>query len=111
MTNLERLRSLPEDGLAPILCAVLLLLIACAMTVLASEAHAQTFNVIHRFSGPDGSHPQAGVTRSGIRQGTTSCLGECGGAGSVFQIRHLGSSWAYKTIPLFSAGGMARRQE
>jgi len=76
-------------------------------TILASTAaHSQTLSVIHRFSGPDGSHPQAGVTiRGGILYGTTPCLEECAGAGSIYQIRYAGSDWVYTPISFFSAGG------
>src|SRR5580658_7800741 len=57
----------------------------CALAMIATQpAQAQTFSVIHYFSGEsDGEHPIAGVTVAGAGKlvGTTS-----GGRGSVFKL-------------------------
>lgn len=71
-------------------------------------AHAQTFNVVHAFTGLNGTTPYSGVTiRSGVLYGTTLCTqypNNCG-LGTVYQVSHVGSGWAHTTISLFSAGG------
>lgn len=79
----------------------------CLITLVASlspVARAQTFSVIHTFTGmgSDGSGPIAGVTlRGGALYGTTyySGIGGPEGPGTVFQITHVGSNWA--TVPIF----------
>ena len=64
-------------------------------------AHAQTFSVIHTFtgSGGDGAAPEAGVTiRAGSLYGTTvyGGNGDAYGPGTVYQMTHVGSDWAYR---------------
>ena len=71
-------------------------------------AHAQTYSVIHTFSGTggDGAIPQAGVTlRAGSLYGTTQKGGSGGanGPGTVYEMTRTGSNWAYSPIFLFPA--------
>lgn len=72
---------------------------------LSPAAHAQTFSVIHAFTGgSDGGFPDAGVSiRDGNLYGTAYTGGV--GNGTVYEILHSGSNWT--TIPLssFFAGG------
>ena len=86
----------------------LLLTIASGLSVLASVAFAQTFNVVHTFNGPSGVLPLSGVTIKGsVLYGTTLCQqypGNCD-AGTVYQLASIGSIWYYTPISLFSAGG------
>jgi len=62
----------------------------------ATAAQAQSFQVIHSFSGQgDGATPEAGLTvdAAGKFYGTTSGTGS-GGNGSVFKLTSAGSGWA-----------------
>jgi uncharacterized repeat protein (TIGR03803 family) len=89
------------------------------MALLVSSAYAQTFSVIHTFtgSGGDGAIPYAGVTlHAGRLFGTTQDggLGNGSGSGTVYEMTHVGFSWAYSPIFLFptdmsgGAGPVAR---
>lgn len=57
-------------------------------------AGAQTWTLLHSFTGPDGSVPQAGVTMdaAGNLYGTTSA-GGAHNQGTVFKLTRRGSSW------------------
>jgi len=75
---------------------------------LGLAAQAQTYSVIHTFTGEggDGSNPDAGLTiRNGVLYGTTLFSIFQAGPGSVFQIQHLGNNWVTTTISQLSAGG------
>jgi len=70
-------------------------------------AQAQTFNVIHTFTGgADGYQPTGALTidRAGNLYGTTTDLG---GPGTVFQLRRANGSWILNTLYTFfnSSGG------
>ena len=74
--------------------------------VLTQSAHAQTFKVIHTFTGgADGAIPDAGLTmdRAGNLYGTASAGGSYG-AGTVFKLSHRGSDWVF--TPLYSFQGL-----
>jgi uncharacterized repeat protein (TIGR03803 family) len=78
------------------------------LVFLSPVAHAQTFSVIHTFTGNggDGASPAAGVTlRAGALYGTTSQGGVGGatGPGTVYQMTHSGSGWTYTPVFLFPA--------
>ena len=86
------------------------ILFAQALVVATSASQAQTFSVIHSFSGPDGANPLAGLTidRAGNLYGTTWAGGTANcyfkfGCGTVFKMRHAGSGWIL--IPLYSFSG------
>ncbi len=81
--------------------------IAIAATLLlAPPAHAQTFSVIHTFSGPDGAFPQAGLSMdaAGRLYGSTSSGGlsglECNqqGCGTVFRLVPQGGEWNLSSL-------------
>ena len=80
------------------------------ITILASlipAAHAQTFSVIHTFTGGlDGGAPYAGVTIKGNALYGTGSL-QCG---SVYQLTHNGSNWLFSTLAALGqdCGPMAR---
>ncbi len=79
------------------------------MTILmAGSTHAQTYNVIHNFNGPDGNSSQVGLTldRAGRLYGTTRYGGSSGGfgAGEVFQMTRQGSGWVLRPIYDFTGG-------
>jgi len=81
--------------------------------LIVAPALAQTYQVIHRFSGGgDGSHPLDGLSidRAGNLYGTASAggitQGSCAadsGCGVVFQMKHTGSGWVLN--PLYSFTG------
>jgi len=76
--------------------ALIFVLTAVAMPA----AQAQTFSVIHKFSGGgDGYTPFAGVTvdQAGNLYGTTTELYNDAG-GTVYQVKRAGSGWILKTL-------------
>ena len=109
MNNLRQLRSWTL-GLSVDVATVTLAL--AIVFVLASEAaQAQTFNVLHTFTGGnDGGNPSAGVTiHAGVLYGTTfaggllSCNGGHG-CGTVYQMKHIGSGWTFNSLYTFTGG-------
>lgn len=83
-------------------------LLFCLLTFLLivaniSIAHAQTFTVLHSFTGgSDGGSPYAGVTldQAGDLYGTTS-LGGAGQCGTVFKLQHRNSAWILSNLYTF----------
>lgn len=82
-------------------------LITPLLILVAAPAYAQTFTVLHQFSGPDGANPDAGLTadQAGNFYGTTSSGGNNGcqsyGCGTVFKLSRSGSGWVLNTIYIF----------
>lgn len=75
---------------------------------LSPAAHAQTFSVIHSFTGPEGAYPYAGVTlHGGILFGTTNQGGT--GWGTVYQVTQEGSNWLTIPVYLFGSNGFYPR--
>ena len=68
---------------------------------------AQTFSVIHTFSGPEGATPFAGLTLRADGLYGTAFQGGVGysGNGTIYQILHVGPFWGTTPISLFSTGG------
>ena len=87
-------------------CA-LALAIGFVLTFAASRAaQAQTYNVIHSFSGGgDGAQPYAGLTMdaAGNLYGTTA-QGGANAGGTVFKLSKRGSNWVL--TPLYSFAGL-----
>ena len=83
----------------------LALAIALQMALAATPAaQAQTYTVIHNFSGAEGAYPDAGLTldKSGNFYGTASGGGSAG-YGTVFKLTHSSSGWT--VLPLYSFKG------
>jgi uncharacterized repeat protein (TIGR03803 family) len=87
------------------------MLVVCSLAVLAltigltltPTAEAQTYNVIHNFTGgSDGANPIAGLTvdAAGSLYGTAS-VGGGWGVGTVYRLVHSGSSWTLYTLYYF----------
>lgn len=76
------------------------------ITSLSQQAQSQTYKVIHSFAVSDGASPYAGPTldASGNVYGTTY-LGGSTGNGSVYKLSPRGSSWAFRSLHSFTAGG------
>ena len=86
---------------------LLLLQVPLALTISASS-FAQTFTVLHTFTGDDGLSPYAGVTvdRAGNLYGTTKYGGiaNCDlGCGVLFKLALQGSGWNF--APLYKFAG------
>ena len=81
---------------------ILALTLVCALTMVATRpAPAQTFSVLHTFSGGgDGYQPYAGLTldSGGSLYGTTS---EYTG-GTVFKMKRVNGSWVFNTLLSFN---------
>jgi uncharacterized repeat protein (TIGR03803 family) len=87
------------------------LALALLLALAAIPAQAQTFNVLHSFTGPDGANPLAGLTidRAGNLYGTTWAGGTAScyfkfGCGTVFKMKHAGSGWVLTPLYSFSGG-------
>ena len=82
------------------------------LTVVATQsAQAQTFTVIHNFTGGlDGGYPWAGLTmdEAGNLYGTAGYTGTAGcggdGCGTVYQLKHKGSGWVFNLLYSFTGG-------
>ena len=106
MANLRQLRSLTPGLSVGVATVTLALAIGFVLAVVASQAaQAQTFNVLYTFTGGiDGRNPEGGVTidKAGNLYGTA----EMGGAGygTVYQLKHKGSSWTFNPLYSFTNG-------
>jgi uncharacterized repeat protein (TIGR03803 family) len=83
-----------------------------ALTLLTTHAmQAQTFSVIYNLTGgTDGEYPDAGVTvgPSGALYGT-AVFGGTGGAGTVFKLSQVNSSWVFSPLYEFTGGSDGAR--
>ena len=101
----------------PVRCFANSLRLAIAITAamsglwtIAPAAQAQTFTVLHSFSGSDGSYPLSTLIfdRAGNLYGTTE-FGGASGQGVVFQLKHTPSGgWIYTPVHDFNAPPMER---
>ena len=83
-----------------------------ALIVLTAYSHAQTYTVVHAFTGGgDGQYPWTGLTmdRAGNLYGTTvsggggACTGDFGtGCGVVFKLSHTASGWVFAPLHVFT---------
>src|SRR5271168_2353191 len=86
--------------------ALVFLTVLTTLLAMVSAAQAQTFTVLHSFTGGrDGALPSAGLTRdaSGNFFGTT--------AGSVFKLTKHGSSWTLTPLYDFTGGSDGQSAE
>ena len=84
----------------------LLAIISVFLVATAHDAQAQTFSVLHSFTGGlDGETPYAGVTvgRSGILYGTATHGGGAG-VGTVYKLTKVNSSWIFSPLYEFAGG-------
>ena len=95
------------------------MLLVIALVLCAIQVRAQTFQVLHNFTGGrDGANPYDGLTMDGNGNlyGTASAGGIQGygyhnsygtqGCGAVFQLAHAGSGWILSQIVIDSAGNL-----
>jgi uncharacterized repeat protein (TIGR03803 family) len=81
------------------------LLTLVGLVVLAQSAQAQTYKVIHNFTGGvDGANPAAGLTMdaAGNLYGTAASGGS--GYGTVFKLKHSGGGWTFAPLYAFAGG-------
>ena len=89
---------------------VLMLLMICCLTGVTSQvAQAQTYAVLHSFSGgADGATPMAGLTpdAAGNFYGTAQYGGDpgCGGCGTVFKLARKNGAWVFTPLYAFHGG-------
>ncbi len=87
----------------------------CALTIIATQSvQAQTFTVLHTFSGgADGATPLSGVTmdRAGNLYGMAwyggyygGDCGDLGGCGTAFKMSPHGSGWSFNVLYTFQGG-------
>ncbi len=82
--------------------AFLLVLAAASVMIATHSAPAQTFTVLHNFTGgADGASPYAGVTidSHGNLYGTTAYGGN--GSGVVYKMTHANGGWTFATLYQF----------
>jgi len=91
--------------------AALAMATAFALTMAWTEAAAQTYTVLHNFTGHgDGATPYASLTmdRAGNSYGATLSGGNLknceGGCGVVFKLARAGSGWILSTLYTFQGG-------
>jgi uncharacterized repeat protein (TIGR03803 family) len=86
--------------------AAVAMAIMLALTVVAPQpAQAQTFQVIHNFTGAkDGGNPEAGVTADGTGNLYGTALSGGAGYGAVYQLKEKGSGWTVNALYNFAGG-------
>jgi uncharacterized repeat protein (TIGR03803 family) len=92
-----------DNSLRATTAALVALAVWAAMLTIVPIAQAQTFTVLHTFTGQgDGYQPYSTLTmdNAGNLYGTTSEVGH--GAGTIFQFKRAGSDWILKTLYSFS---------
>jgi uncharacterized repeat protein (TIGR03803 family) len=79
--------------------------IVFVLALVATPAQAQTYKVIHNFTGSEGAYPYAGLTidKAGNFYGTAAGGGAVG-YGTVYKLAHAGSGWT--VLPLYSFTGV-----
>jgi hypothetical protein len=84
------------------------LVLFCVLIMVARQsAQAQTFQVIHNFTGGfDGGSPFSGVTldRAGNLEGTASAGGHYNDSGAVYKLIRTGSAWTVNPLYEFAGG-------
>lgn len=104
MANLRQPRSLTLALHWGVTTTRLALAIVFLLAIVTSQgAQAQSFNVLHTFTGGnDGGNPSAGVLyRSGSLYGTT-WAGGAANDGAVYQLKHAGSGWTLNALYSFN---------
>ncbi len=85
--------------------AALAIAVLFALTLTANPpAQAQTYTVIHNFSGPEGAHPSAGLTRDQAGNFYGTAGGGSADYGAVFKLVNRGSGWTVTRLYSFTGG-------
>ena len=99
-------RNFFSDAIARMSAGTLVSAILFSLAIAGMPAHAQTFTVLHAFTGfEDGSEPEAGLTMDadGNFYGTTYGYGTTT-LGTVFELARAGSGWVL--TPLYDFSGV-----
>lgn len=77
-----------------------------ALGIAASPAQAQTFTVLHTFSGPDGANPSAApvLDAAGNLYGPTISGTGAAYNGTIFKLAYRGSGWVLSSLYDFQGG-------
>jgi hypothetical protein len=106
MTNsVKRPGRIPRRHLQAANAALTLAVTLVFGVVTTQSAQAQTYTVIHNFTGgQDGEHPYAGLTmdRAGSLYGTTN--GGDASFGTVFNLKHTSGGWVVTPLHNFRGG-------
>ena len=104
MKNSAQHRSCTLNSSSRLVISALAIAIVFALAALTQSAQAQTFTVLHTFTGAqDGANPYTGLImdRAGNFYGATK-FGGIGDAGVVFKITQRGSGWVFTTLHEFA---------
>ena len=80
--------------------------VGCVLIIgMVQPAQAQTFTVLHTFTGPDGLSPYSGVVidSAGSLYGTTYGGGATGN-GTVYELKRNGAGYLHKQLHVFTGG-------
>ncbi len=92
--------------LAVTLTLMFLIFMIVFLTVTAQQVQAQTFTVIHTFTGgTDGFFPDAGVTLVGHTLFGTAFGGGAAGQGTVYKMRSTNGNWTFAPLHAFGGSG------
>jgi uncharacterized repeat protein (TIGR03803 family) len=86
--------------------SALAVIVGCVLIIgMMQPAQAQTFTVLHTFTGPDGLSPYSGVVMDGAGSlyGTTYGGGATGN-GTVYQLRRNGTGYIHHQLHAFTGG-------
>jgi uncharacterized repeat protein (TIGR03803 family) len=83
--------------------AALALAMVFVLTVVTTgAAHAQSFQLLHTFTGPDGAQPNAGLTLRGSTLYGTTRTGHSGSNwGGAYLLRPAESGWVFQNLYIF----------
>src|ERR1019366_9655605 len=85
--------------------AVAMAIIFVLTFFLLPPAQAQTYQVIHNFTGgQDGAYPEAGLTERGGNLYGTAYQGGGSNRGTVFKLARNGSGWIFSPLYSFTGG-------
>jgi uncharacterized repeat protein (TIGR03803 family) len=101
----------PQANLTTKTAAFVFAILLASLSNAVPAANAQTYTVLHTFSGTDGNQPYAGLTwdRAGNLYGTTSVGGA--GFGTVFELSHADSGWTLSNLYSFRGGSDGAQPE
>ncbi len=98
-------------SISPLKTWIVALSLVVTGSLFTARTEAQTYSVLHAFSGPDGAAPSAGLTQDvadnfygttyegGIRNAFCN-----DGCGTVFKLTHRGTGWVLTTLYSFQGG-------
>lgn len=97
-------RKTPSRATISSLCSTLITILLLLLVAFGGTASAQSFRLLHIFSGPDGAFPRAGLSidrHNGTIYGTTFAGFLGFGWGSAFELRPAGGTFFFNIIQEF----------